>query len=238
MRLYDLSQPLDDRTPVYPGFDAVKCRSIFHHSKDGIGAKEITTCTHASTHIDAPWHFIGGKSLTVDKLPLEMCCGTAVILDIPKNDLGEITAADLEAAKPKINKGDIVIIITGWYKDEIWSDETRYMIKEPGLVKDAVDWLIKKGVKVVGSDIPIIDHPYQTALPDARPDIFTKKMDREKYPLFYAHYQFLGNNIPLIELMGGEVGELLGQRVELFAFPLKIVGGDASPVRVVAYKKE
>jgi arylformamidase len=238
MKFYDLSQPLYDSPPTWPGFPEVKLRNVIHHAKDGICAKEITCCTHASTHIDAPWHFMGGLSLTVDKLPLEMVSGTAVVLSVPKDDLGEITAADLEAAKPKVNKGDIVLIITGWYRDEIWFDETRYMIKFPGLVKDAVDWLVAKGAKVVGTDIPCIDHPYQTPLVDSRADIFTKKVDREKYPLFYAHYGLLGKNIPIIELMGGEVGSLLGQRVEVSAFPLKIRGGDASPVRVVAFKKE
>jgi kynurenine formamidase len=237
MKLYDLSQPLYDSPPTWPGFPEVKIKSLIHHSKDGICAKEITCCTHASTHIDAPWHFMGGLSMTVDKLPLEMVSGTGVVLDIPKNDLEEITARDLEAATPKVQKGDIVLIVTGWYRDEIWFDETRYMIKFPGLVKDAVDWLVARGVKVVGSDIPCIDHPYQTPLVDARRDIFTKPVDREKYPLFYAHYGLLGNNIPIIELVGGEVASVLRTRVNVMAFPLKIKGGDASPVRVVAFKE-
>jgi kynurenine formamidase len=233
MKFYDLSQPLYDSPPTWPGFPEVEIRRIIHHAKDGICAKEI----RSSTHIDAPWHFMGGKSLTVDKLPLDMVSGTAVILDIPKDDLGEITAADLEKATPAIKGGDIVVVNTGWHRDEIWADEIRYMIKFPGLVKDAVDWLIARKIKMFGTDIPCIDHPYATVLVDARKDIFTEPVDREVYPLFYAHYGLLGNNIPIIELMGGEMNKLNGTRVNLMAFPLKILDGDASPVRVVATKE-
>jgi len=237
MKLVDLSQPLYDSPPTWPGFPEVKIRRIIHHSKDEVCAKEITTCTHASTHIDAPWHFMGGKYTTVDKIPLEKLYGSAVILDITKENLGEITAEDLEKASPAVEEGDIVIVHTGWHHDEIWNDETRYMILFPGFVKSAVDWLIDKKVKMVGSDIPCVDHPYQTPLSNLRPDLL-KGFDKEKYPHFVAHYGFLGNDIPILELLGGDIDKVLERRLNIAAFPLKIVGGDASPVRVVAFLEE
>ena len=61
---------------------------------------------HATTHIDAPWHYgpmSGGEpAQTIDEMPLERCIGPGVVLDLShKADDDPITVADMEAALAK-----------------------------------------------------------------------------------------------------------------------------------------
>ena len=68
--------------------------------------------------------------------------GNGVILSIPKGSYETITAKDLEAAKPEVQKGDIVVIVTGWHHK--YSDALEYYGESPGLTKDAAEWLVAK----------------------------------------------------------------------------------------------
>ena len=52
----------------------------------------------------------------MDEVPLPHFFGTGVVVSIPKEEWGVITADDLEKATPKIQPGDIVIVNTGWHK--------------------------------------------------------------------------------------------------------------------------
>src|SRR6478736_6416429 len=71
---------------------------------------------HASTHIDAPWHYgpisEGKPAKTVDQIPLDWCYGPGVKIDMRhKQELDPITADDLKEAVQKsgvkIEKGTI-----------------------------------------------------------------------------------------------------------------------------------
>ncbi|GIX14123.1 MAG: hypothetical protein KatS3mg118_2082 [Paracoccaceae bacterium] len=54
-----------------------------------------------------------------------------------------------------------LIINTGWHKVY---DDGDYFAYCPGLVPSAADWMIEKGVKVVGHDTQANDHPLATAI--------------------------------------------------------------------------
>ena len=56
---------------------------------------------HATTHIDAPWHYSpttkGQKSKTIDEVPLEWCYGQGLVIDMKhKADFDPITGNDIE----------------------------------------------------------------------------------------------------------------------------------------------
>jgi len=83
-------------------------------------------------------------------------------VDIPKKQGEILTAEDLEKATPKIKKGDIVIIHTGWNKYS--GDNEKYFLESPGLGREAGEWFVEKGVKCVGVDQQALDHPLHTAI--------------------------------------------------------------------------
>ena len=55
-------------------------------------------------------------------------------------------------------------------------------------------------------------------------------MDSREYPV---HRALLGAGMVILENLAG-LGPLAGQAVELIALPMKYVGADGAPVRVVA----
>ena len=88
--IYDISLPLSDATPVYPGDPPVRIRRVSDLA-DGreYTLSEITMSLHAGTHVDAPCHFIAGAP-SADALALDVLVGRAWLADVP--GAGAITA--------------------------------------------------------------------------------------------------------------------------------------------------
>ncbi|MBI4130701.1 cyclase family protein [Candidatus Roizmanbacteria bacterium] len=78
MKIIDLSQPLYDKMPVYPGDPEVSIQEIHNLKKEGWNLRLLTFTTHIGTHVNAPYHMAkSGK--TLDDLPLERFFGKAVL---------------------------------------------------------------------------------------------------------------------------------------------------------------
>lgn len=243
VKLFDLSQPFGHNAPLWPYFEDVKIERIHYHAKSGVLTQKITTTMHCTTHADSPAHVIEGAAYT-HEIPLEKYYGTAVVVSIPKKKWEVITPEDLENARPKIEKGDIVIINSGWHK--YWGDNRKYFAYSPGLYKEAGEWFVKKGVKAVGVDQQALDHPLATAigphgpgpiLPDVCAE-YKKETGRdviEDFPLWEpCHRAILGNGVMGWENVGGDIDQVTGKRVTIAGFPLRWVNGDGSIVRMVA----
>jgi len=236
MQIFDLTQPLSPKTPRSSDHPGVEFKVLRWYSRHGICTRTIHASLHAGTHLDTAALYVPG-GMTVDQLPLDRVCGPAVVLDIPKGEWGEITPGDLEAASPPIERGDIVVLHTGWHRH--YADEERYILKGPGLVKAAVDWLVARDIKAVCSDTPSPEHPLMRIgqWKALRPDIFgAVTPDPARFPPHYGHKTFLPRGITMIESLGGQIEEVLGQRVTLFALPPKYAGVEAAPARVIAVR--
>jgi kynurenine formamidase len=235
--LYDLTVPICHTAQRFADLVPPTLTYVNTMVTYGSNTQSINMVLHFGTHLDAPFHY--GYPMDLSQIPLDLVYGTGVIVDIPnKGDWGVITPDDLEKARPAIRENDIVILHTGWHK--YWAkDEDRYAYKYPGLGREAVDWLVARKVKMVCSDTTSPEHMFQMAdgVMKLRYDIFTQKIDREKFPLFYAHHAFLSRNILIVEQLGGQIAEVVGQRLTIAVFPLKLVHGDGCPVRVVAIKE-
>lgn len=237
-KFYDLTQTLWEYSPKWVAQPEVTFFDLRIMSRDGILTRGIRTSLHAGTHLDAPRHF--GFGMALDEIPLDVLCGTGVVIDIPKAQWEGITVQDLENARPEILSGDRVIVHTGWHHH--YEDEETYMVKYPGFTKPATDWLVKKGISLIGSDTPSPDHPFCliSLLKNHRPDVFTNEViesiDTELYPPLYNHRTFLGNNIPMAEQLGGEIDDVLGRRLNIIALTPKYHLADGSQVRVIAFE--
>jgi kynurenine formamidase len=244
VELFDLSQPWGYGVPLWPYFQDVQIERMHYQAKSGVLTQKITTVMHCSTHTDAPVHVIEGREY-IDEVPLSKFYGTAVVVDIPKGRWEKIMPEDLEKATPKIEKGDIVIIHTGWH--HFYSDTKKYFAYSPGLYKEAGEWLVEKGVKAVGVDQQALDHPLGTAIGPHGPggplllDVNAQyKLETgheviEDFPYWEpCHNLLLGNGIVGFENVGGDIDKVLGQRVTIAAFPWRWIKGDGSIVRMVA----
>jgi kynurenine formamidase len=236
---FDLSQPLWEYSPKWVFQPEVAFVDLRQVVRDGLTSRAISTSLHAGTHIDAPSHFPGGSMRTVEGIPIAQLCGPGVVLSLKRDAWGAITAEDLEAATPAIRPGDRVILNTGWHEHFGVDDET-FMLRYPGLDKSGVDWLVAKGVSWVGSDTPSPDHAYCLSglIEKHRRDIFDDAVlsgiDRDRFPKAYCHRTLLANDIPMVEQLGGQIDEVTGHRVEVFALPPKLQFAEAAQVRVIA----
>ncbi|MGB9663063.1 MAG: cyclase family protein [Moorellaceae bacterium] len=247
IKLVDLSHPFGDKCPLWPYFEDVKIERVHYMAKSGVLSQRVTTVMHCTTHTDAPAHVVDGAPY-VHEVPLESYYGTGVVVDIPKKKWELITAKDLENATPKIERGDIVIIHTGWHR--YWGDRQQYFLYAPGPSVEAAEWLVEKGVKAVGIDAQAMDHPLYTAIGPHGPGPLRRDVCREykeltgrnvedDFPEWEpVHNILLKNGIVCWENVGGDIEMVVGKRVTIAGFPIRWYRGDGSIVRLVAFIDE
>lgn len=243
LQLLELSHVWGHGVPSYPGQEDVKMHRGVKHAQHGVLAWRINTVMHTGTHMNAPIHLIQ-RGADLSEIPPDRFFGNGVVLSIPKGSYEVITAADLEAATPQVQQGDIVVIVTGWHHK--YSDSLEYYGESPGLSKDAAQWLVEKGCRLVAVDTQQIDHPLATSLANHRGGPTMRRLEgeyrqatgldpkKEHGEWNIAHKTLLAAGIPTIEQVGGDVDLLLGKRATFAATPLKFQKGDACPVRLVA----
>jgi len=212
-RLVDASQALADGTMTIPPLPPVSMEWLLkmeHGAK--LDVTLVTAPTHAGTHIDAPSHAIPGAR-TIDEIELDRFIRPAsvVALDLP-ND-GEISARQLhEACDSDIDRGDALVISTGFGR----LFGTMDYLDHPAIGLDAVDWILDRGISMVGLDLITVDVAVK------------RRSDGFDYPV---HRALLGNEVLIIENMA-DVGRHAG-RARIHALPLRYEGRDGAPARVV-----
>ncbi len=147
--LIDLSVPLNEKTPFYPGDPATKIKKAGILLKDGYQDHYVCVGTHVGTHMDAPSHMIkGGKNL--DKFPLERFVGRGISIKTGRKiDMKSVINAGVKA-------GDFVFFNTGMSKRYHTS---AYYDNYSAIPEEVANYLVKKKVNAVGVDMCSVDHP-------------------------------------------------------------------------------
>ena len=217
MAIIDLSQPFDaaHQSPSH-GNDpaALRVEPLKTVERDGLNSLRITFGNHLGTHVDAPLHLINGGA-SVDELPVEAYCGSAVVVAIPKQENEGVTVADLVNATPPIAVGDIVVICTGWGKR---AGTLEYASHHPFLTDEAARWLVDTRARLVAIDVQSVDLPHSM-----RPAGFR----------YTSLRTLLSAGIPVLHSLAN-VESVSGRRVQLFCAPINFTGADGTPARVVA----
>ena len=238
MKIIDLTCPLDLEYALphlLAKLDSYEWKITRTVKRDGYMLTRLRISTHCATHIDAPMHVFEKHEkegiFSVDEWPLEQLYGDTVVLDIPKKEKEKITADDLEKAKPEVREGDIVLVYTGWgrYYVEDRKHPVYLTDNRPGFVPSAAEWLVKKKVKALGSDLLVTQHPDYQFRPSAQEA--AKGIIKAHEPV---HKTLLGNDIVLIEQLTN-LDKIKGQRVTAGFFPLNIQGLDGCPIRALAF---
>ena len=85
-RIHDITQPLDERTAVWPGDREVSMDWTMRRERgDSVNVASLCLSVHAGTHMDGPLHFEddGGTAANV---PLEHLIGRARVIDARGRD--------------------------------------------------------------------------------------------------------------------------------------------------------
>lgn len=248
MKIIDLSVPIE-AGPSEPqnievthekheqGVAAMK--NIFGCSEEdlpgGLGwaVDTVRLSTHAGTHVDAPWHYApvseGRRSRTIDEMPLEWFYGDGVVLDMRHKERGSvITVDDLKTALDKIDyelkPGNLVLIQTG--TDKYWG-KPDYFEAGCGMSRESTLWLIKQGIRVMGTDAWGWDRPFWAIKAE-----FEKTKD--KSIIWGGHFAGIEGEYCHIEKLANldKLEQPYGFKVA--CFPIKVTGGSAGWSRVVA----
>ncbi len=187
---------------------------------------------HAATHLDAPWHYNettnGKKAKTIDQIPLELCYSDGIVVDVSdKPDFYMVTIDDVKKDIHKnnslIKKNTIVLFKTGRDKFE---GTKQYPDKGIGISAEVTEWLIDKGVKIMGVDQWGFDLPLKYMAKKAKElgdDTFFWQAHRVGSRKEYYHIEQLVN-----------LNSLPPNGFKVAVFPLKIKNASAAPARVVA----
>lgn len=176
--------------------------------EDGADANvtRLDMSVHTGTHVDAPFHFLGKGYPTSENLSLKILSGRAYVLHLPDCDL--ITEKILENAEvpPRTRR-----LIFKTRNSNYWSQPTDgFQMDFVALSSDGAQWLVNRGVKLVGIDYLSIA-PYDLGRP--------------------THEILLKAGMIVIE--GLDLSEVSQGRYTLHCLPLKLAGSDGAPARAI-----
>ncbi len=212
-RIIDLSHPLSERTPEFPG-DPPPVITIFDSTatpstagERHLNCSQLAMSLHCGTHMDAPFHFFQDRA-TIDQVLLDRCIGATLLVRLPFDVHGlSIEVQHLAPYESSLRRMRRVVLNTGWHHR--W-DADDYFSAHPLITGAAARFLVDCGVQLIGVDTPSVDQPP-----------------------FDAHLALLGNDVLIVENLTN-LDAIPGDVFQLIATPLKIVGRDGSPVRAVA----
>lgn len=206
MRIIDISQRLDARTPLWPGEPAF---ALTHHATIGpgcpvnVGAVQIAL--HSGTHADAPFHY-DAAGQTSAETALEPYIGRCIVLDVRRTRGQAVEVADIDWAALEASGAQRVLLRTyERFPHEAWDSAFR------AVSAAVIARLAELDVVLIGTDAASLD-------PET-----SKTMD--------AHHAVRAADMRILE--GLVLDEVTPGIYELIALPLPLAGADASPVRAV-----
>jgi arylformamidase len=206
MHTYDISLTISPKMPTWPG-DPKVVLERFEKMEEGSLANitRIEMSVHTGTHVDAPYHFVSdGKS--VERMPLRTLTGRAYVLDLPEVD--QITAKIIERSElpPRTRR-----LLFKTRNSNYWAhNEVDFQEDFVGICEDAAEYLVKRGVKLVGVD-------YLSVAPFHQPKP--------------THEIFLKAGVVVVE--GLDLSAVTQGRYTLYCLPLKLDGSDGAPARAI-----
>jgi len=206
MKIYDISIPISPTMPTYPGDPPVIIEPIKQIGKGSrSNVSRVSFGDHTGTHFDPPLHFIpGGKP--IDQLDLRVLYGAARVVDFTRVER-EITVRDLERARvPK--RATRLLFKTR--SSTLW-ERAGFQKEYVGIAWDAAQWLVDRGVKLVGVDYLSVE-------------TFGASEPR-------THRTLLGAGVIVVE--GLNLRDIAPGKYTFIGLPLKIQGGDGAPGRAV-----
>jgi len=207
MPFIDLSHPWKDGQPAFPGDPCLKIVPHATIEANRCNVSVLSLGSHHGTHLDALRHF-DPVGLTLEAMPLDWFYGPATILRIPKQPREELTVEDFLPFEAILVPGAKIIYETGWHR--MYGAEN-YFTDFPSLTQEAARYLADKGIRLLGMDTP------------------TPGRD------FYEVHHILQDKPAEIVIVESLTNlDQVPDEFVFIGFPLRIAGGDGSPIRAVA----
>ena len=214
MPIYDVTVPLSNELPTYPGDPGIQIRDwLTLANGDAANVSVLHFGAHTGTHVDAPAHFIEGAA-KVETLDLEVLIGEAQVVEVSE-DYRVIDEEFVIANCPEDSKR----ILFKTHNSDLWSEPNpEFHTDFTYLDLKAAQTLAERGVKLVGIDYLSIE-----------------KFASEKHE---THLALLSRGVVILE--GLNLSEVPAGKYELICLPLRLRSdkGDGAPARVVLRTRE
>lgn len=204
---FDVTIPVSDKTPVWPGDPSSELTKIFSHEKgDNFQLSRLSFGLHTGTHVDAPLHFIaGGKDIAA--LDISKMIGPVQCIDF--SGIAEITA---ELLKGRLMPGVKRVLFRTFHSHEN-RDTTALQTPYRALNEEAATCLVQAGVLLCGIDGMTIAMEHQLAS---------------------VHRILLKEEVVILENL--DLSKLTDGLYEIMVLPLLLPGAEAAPARVLIKK--
>jgi arylformamidase len=213
MKIFDISRPLFNGLAPWPGDTAFHFELKWKMAEGAtVNVGAVQMGMHNGSHADAPFHFEEGAK-TIDRMPLEIYLGDAVVIDLAKQFEADrtrrIAIADLEPSIDALANAPRLLL-----KTNVWKDSKIFPKWIPVIAPDVAEWLGKQKVKLLGLDLPSVDSI------DAK--------------ILVNHHALAAAGIAIVESL--DLSEIEPGTYHFSALPLPITDGDAAPVRAILWR--
>ena len=217
MQIYDITRTLSADLPAWPGDISFRYQVNGRISEGlNVNVGSIEMSLHNGTHGDARYHF-DNNGWTMEQAKLETYFGPAIVVDLSERyanttatpRLPQIQIADLEGAAADLRSTGRLLLKTG-----VWRDPKIFPDRIPTVAPGVPEWLQSLGVKLLGLDVPSVD------------EIDAKEL--------VNHHAIGAAGISIVESL--DLSAVDGGRYNFIALPLKIAGGDGSPLRAILWR--
>jgi arylformamidase len=210
MEIYDVSLPISPAMPVWPGDPAVvleKVSSMDAGAHDNVS--RLACGVHTGTHVDAPHHFLNDHR-TVESLALDILVGPAQVVQIP----ADVKVVDAQALDKAALPARTERLLLKTSNSQLWErGDNTFFTGFVAISEDGADWLVRYGIKLVGIDYLSVA-PFHQSIP--------------------THRALLSAGIIIVE--GLDLSAIAPGSYSLTCLPLKLVGSDGAPARVILTK--
>ncbi len=206
MRIYDISVGISPQMPVWPGDPPVRLERVREIVRGANSNVSHLNCgVHVGTHVDAPSHFLDGAS-SVETLPLKVLNGRAYVADLPDAEVLDAETLEASGIPPRTRR-----VLFKTRNTEYWArGETKFQTDFVAVDRSGAEWLVQKGVQLVGIDYLSIA-PYGESRP--------------------THRVLLQAGVIVVE--GLDLSKVSRGRYTLHCLPLKLMGSDGAPARAI-----
>ena len=213
--IYDLSQPVYNNGPQFPGQPPNSVRYHQHAQVEGATVERLEIMTHSGSHVDAPFHF-EPELPSISELPLSHFYGPCVGIDLrPIEPNHAINASDLRKHEDRITKGRFLLLKTGW--GDRRANTKEFLTEWPYMSGDGARYLVDREIKGFGIDVLSVG-----GYPDPR-------AEAESHQELLSRQKLLLEDIHIPDVL------LDGKRRTFAAFPILIANASGSWVRALVW---
>jgi len=201
-----------------PGLENVlpkfRLETVATIEKESFFASRFEASSLSGVYLESQAHIIeGGK--TLDEYPIERFIVPAKIVKLPsQRPKALIDGALMAACAPPINRGDALLVSTGW--GAMWN-RPGYVLQCPNMRRSALEWVLDQEISLFGVDIPCIEASWSEDDAETKGSLLRSLFEKDTLLL-----------APLLNL-----DRIRSDGGMLVCMPLKLKGASGAPCRAV-----